>query len=238
VADPPQPMRCPVVLFDLGGTLIDEHEFSAWTEEARRVGLDFPEDHLAHAYADIKRETDGPGDLTPVSWWQKVLSRAAGRDVTEVTAERFRGFLLARPVQPRLYSDARRCLVQLREDGRRMGIISNSPSEARVREILTATGIAEYFDVVISSGTEGIAKPDPTIFRRGAERMHVAPDEACYVGDWAYRDAKAAIAAGLRGVWLNRDGWGFGGDPPEITSLTELPFHLLALEGRLAERSA
>ena len=53
--------------------------------------------------------------------------------------------------------------------------------------------------------------------------MAVKPDETLYVGNLAYTDAKAATAAGLHGVWLNRFGWGFGEEPPEITSLTELP---------------
>jgi len=51
-----------------------------------------------------------------------------------------------------------------------MGVVSNSRSEESVRGMLRATGIEEFFRVVVSSGTEGVAKPDPEIFRRAVAR--------------------------------------------------------------------
>ena len=112
----------------------------------------------------------------------------------------------------------RRCLERLKRDGRALGVVSNSWSEAGVRETLQKARILGYFSVIVSSGTEGISKPDPEIFRRAVSRIGVRADEAFYVGDLPYTDAKAAASAGLRSVWLNRDGDGFGEDPPEITS--------------------
>ena len=99
-----------------------------------------------------------------------------------------------------------------------------------VRRILDRVGILDYFSPILSSGTEGVEKPDPAIFRRAVQRMNVAPSEAVFVGNLARTDAKAAETAGLHGVWLNREGFGYGLDPPEITSLLEVPLIVRRLE--------
>jgi HAD superfamily hydrolase (TIGR01509 family) len=219
-----------LVLFDLGGTLIEEREYADWAEAARRWGLDLGEEPLARAYSEIQRETDVPPRRpTTAEFWQKVLSRALESPVGLPVAEQFVAYWHEHPSAPRLFSDARGCLERLQRERRRMGVISNSRSEASIRDKMRQTGILDFFEVVLSSGTEGVEKPDPEIFRRGLRRSGVPPSEAFYVGDLEYTDAKAARAAGLRSVWLNRDGTGMG-DEPEITSLTELPFHLAKIE--------
>jgi putative hydrolase of the HAD superfamily len=223
------------VLFDLGGTLVDERDYAGWTEQARRLYLDFDPDELAHAYQEVLTEVDAEPALPDrearlLDFWRRTLSRAAQKDVTQSTAEKF---LLAQKKSPapvQLYSDARRCLDQLRQEHRALGVISNSTSEARVRQILDEAGILDYFDRVVSSGTEGVEKPNPEIFLRAVRRLGVSPPEALYVGNLAYTDAKAAQAAGLRAVWLNREGFGFGEDPPEITSLLEVPLCVRRVE--------
>ena len=225
--------RFRAVFLDLGGTLLDERDYPAWVEIGAALGLDVDEYHLAHAYLEVERETDTPRPPPHEERWREVLTRASGARVDLATARRFYDELRAHPSPPRLYSDVRRSLVQLREDGRRLGIISNSRSESSVRELLQATDLIAFFEVVVSSGSEGVEKPDPEIFRRAAGKLDLPVASCFHVGDLAYRDAKAAQAAGFGSVWLNREGTGFGEDPPEITSLTELPFHLLSLEGRL-----
>jgi len=221
-----------IVFLDVGGTLVDERDYPLWVELGRSVGVELDEYHLAHAYLEVERETDTPDPPSHEARWQQILTRASGAPVSAATASKFMEAWHRSPVRPRVYSDVVRCLVQLRNDGRRLGVISNSRSEESLRLLLDRAGLVNFFEVVVSSGTEGVAKPDPEIFRRAAARARVAVASAFHVGDLAYRDAKAARAAGLGSVWLNREGTGFGDDPPEITSLTELPFHLLSLEGR------
>ncbi len=227
--------RVRAVLFDLGGTLVDECDFAGWTDEARRLYLDFGPDELAHAYHEVLTEVDSEPALPDLEarvldFWRRTLARAAEREVTESTAGKFVSALRGNLSPLRLYSDTRRCLDALREEHRTLGVVSNSTSEARVRQILDQAGILDYFVRVVSSGTEGVAKPNPEIFHRALRRMNVAPPEALYVGDLAYTDAKAAHAAGLWGVWLNREGFGFGDDPPEITSLLEVPLCVARVE--------
>ncbi|MCI4343965.1 MAG: HAD family hydrolase [Thermoplasmata archaeon] len=224
------PPRIAVVFFDLGGTLVDEQDIAGWVDVAMQLGVDIPPDDFAHAYAEVLRETDCTPRVPFEEFWRRVLEGGSQRPVSEATVGRFIGAYLTHDRPLPLFSDTRRCLEDLRTEGRRLGIISNSRGEDHVREILIRRGIAEFFETVVSSGTEGVSKPDPEIFRRALARMKVRPEEAFYVGDLAYTDAKAAASVGLHSVWLNRGGTGFGDDPPEITSLLEVPVWILSME--------
>jgi putative hydrolase of the HAD superfamily len=229
--------RIRAVLFDLGGTLVDERDFAGWSDLARGVYLDLTPDEIGHAYAEVEAQLDG-GPFDPdhergvVEYWRRVLALASGTPVRAETAERF---VEARRAAERehplpLYSDVRRCLDQLRGERRRLAVVSNSTSEARVRRILDQAGILGYFARVVSSGTEGVSKPDPEIFRRAVDRLTVRPVEALYVGNLPRTDAVGARNAGLHSIWLHRDGTGLGNDPPEITSLLEVPLVVRQLE--------
>lgn len=229
------------VLFDLGGTLIDERDYAGWTELARHLYIDLDPEDIAHAFAEVERETDAPERVSPAEFWRRTLERASGREVSVPVAEKFvrdwAAKLDTRGHPLRLFSDARRCLELLSAEHRELGVVSNSRSEESVREILTHAGILHHFKCIVSSGTERVAKPDPEIFHRALRRMGARPQESLYVGNLAYTDAKAAAAAGLHSVWLHRDGTGFGNDPPEITSLLEVPIVVRLIEQSAAERS-
>ena len=233
---PPSAPSIRAVLFDLGGTLIDERNFAGWAEVAGRCLLDLDPDRLAHAYHEVEIDIDAHprpelwGEAGLFDFWQRVLSEAAGREVGRATVERFAHGVRDLDGEIHLFSDARRCLDALRAQRRALGIVSNSSSEARVRSILDRAGILDYFSRVVSSGTEGVAKPEAEIFHRAVRRMDVAPGEAFYVGNLASTDARAARAAGLHSVWLHRDGTGLGDDPPEITSLLEVPLVVRRIE--------
>jgi 2-haloalkanoic acid dehalogenase type II len=218
--------RIRAVLFDLGGTLVDYHDYGHWSELARRCFVDAPEEEMAHAFHEVERETDTRDRVSYTEFWRRTLSRASGREVERSAAERFLALTREHPGFNRLYSDSRRCLEDLRSDGRRLAVVSNSSSEAHVRAILHQTEILPFFEKVLSSGTEGVEKPNPEIFHRAVGRMGVRPEEAFYVGNLAFTDAEAAREAGLDAVWLNRTGTGMSAEPPEITSLLELPLWL------------
>lgn len=222
------------VLFDLGGTLLDLRDPNAWAEIAQGLGLAVDADHLVHALAQAELTTERPdGHPTQLEFWDLVLRLASDGQSAPGLSRRFLDELEKRDPPVHLFSDVRRCLDELRRQDRKLGIVSNSKSEARVRELLGRAGIADYFPVVVSSGTEGVAKPDPEIFRRAVDRVGVSAVQSFYVGDLPQTDAVAARRAGLESVWLNRAGTGLGDDPPEITSLTELPRWIRRVEDRV-----
>jgi HAD superfamily hydrolase (TIGR01662 family) len=223
--------RIRAVLFDLGGTLVDYHDFAHWSELAKQCFVEAPEEELAHAFVEVERETDGPDTrVKHTEFWRRTLSRASGKDIPSTTASRFIDLTHERPGFYRLYSDTCRCLEDLQDDGLRLAIVSNSSGEDHVHRILRSTGIDPFFERVVSSGTEGVEKPDAEIFHRAVERMKLERSETFYVGNLAYTDAEAARLAGLHAIWLNRGGTGMSEDPPEITSLLEVPLSVAQLE--------
>ena len=74
------------------------------------------------------------------------------------------------------------------------------------REKLVASGLSDYFDVVVVSAEFGAAKPDASIFRHALDQLGSDDKSAVMVGDSLSRDVNGAIAAGLGAVWVNRFG--------------------------------
>jgi putative hydrolase of the HAD superfamily len=104
-----------------------------------------------------------------------------------------------------LFDDALPCLDALAADGIRVGIITNGDKDIQ-RAKLDAMGLDGRVDHLITSGELGFAKPDSRIFEYACNVFEATPSETAYVGDRLRTDAVGAAAAGLLGVWLNRDG--------------------------------
>lgn len=96
---------------------------------------------------------------------------------------------------------------------------------------LQRVGLAAYFRFGLSASEHGAAKPDPGIYHAACRRLAVAPEDVLHVGDDAHADVIGARRAGLRAVWLNRDGiaWSAGESAPDLVvrDLAELADRLL-----------
>jgi FMN phosphatase YigB (HAD superfamily) len=87
------------------------------------------------------------------------------------------------------------------------------------------------FELVLSSASLGVAKPDVDFFLSLAERLALPPACVAYVGDRLDNDVEPAIRAGMVAVHLRRGPWGLiqstdpRSRPAEITieSLSQLP---------------
>jgi putative hydrolase of the HAD superfamily len=229
---PPSPEnKIQAVLFDLGGTLVDMRDFPAMEDMANRLGVSVDADNLAHWTSEMRDENDRQGETwTMEEFWRKVVEGANGKPVPDGQwAQLFRA-VSAHEFPALLYSDARMCLDELKHDRLTLGVVTNHVSEQSARELLARNAVLGYFKIVVASGTERVAKPDPEIFRRGVERLKVQPHETLYVGDKPNTDVRAAERAGLHGLWLHREGTGYGEDPPEVTSLAEVPIWITQFE--------
>ncbi len=107
--------------------------------------------------------------------------------------------LLARP--PRLAPGAGEALAQLRDDGVRLGLVSNIVAESgrATRAVLDHLGVRPLFHAIALSADDGKAKPDPSPYHRCLRELRVPASRAWYVGDLPM-DAIGAVAAGLRPV--------------------------------------
>ncbi len=117
-----------------------------------------------------------------------------------------------------LYEDVIPVLAVLRDDGLRLGLISNTS-----RDLATFVRHFELdVDAWISSGSHGKVKPSPTIFRAALELLGVEPAEAAMIGDSPVDDVEGARGLGLTAFLLDRDGR-YPDRADALASLADLP---------------
>jgi HAD superfamily hydrolase (TIGR01509 family) len=70
---------------------------------------------------------------------------------------------------------------------------------------------------VLTSAELGVQKPDPAAFGALVAQLGVPAERCYYVGDDPKCDIAGAVAAGLRGVWLDNEGKTYPADAPAPT---------------------
>ena len=86
----------------------------------------------------------------------------------------------------------------LREQGMRLGLISNIISLSVAPHFLEEYGVRSYMDCMVLSSATGIRKPSAEIFRVAERQLGLGPDELAYVGDTLSRDVRGVRNAGWR----------------------------------------
>jgi putative hydrolase of the HAD superfamily len=89
---------------------------------------------------------------------------------------------------------AKNVIAALRKNnGLKMAMLNNESGPLNDYRIATF-GLAEYFDGFFCSAYIGMRKPEPRMFRTGAELLHFQPEECAFIDD---RDKNCAAAAGV-----------------------------------------
>jgi phosphoglycolate phosphatase len=96
----------------------------------------------------------------------------------------------------RLYPGVIEGLTAFRAAGLRLAVITNKAA-AFTEPLLTATGLAQWFEFAISGDTLAEKKPHPLPLLHACERFGVSPAENLHIGD-SKHDAAAAMAAGCQ----------------------------------------
>ncbi len=232
-------MSIRAVFFDLDGTLLD-HAGAAIAAAKRRIRSEVPRvtpEALRSAVAEWFRLEEHymnrflRGALTfeeQRRYRTSDMLNALGRHLPDSIESRddwFNEYLAYYEAEWKLFPDAKQLLVDERNSlgCERLGVITNGDS-AQQRKKLTATGLDQFLSIVVISSEVGVAKPTPEIFATAAIQCEMAPSEIAYVGDRQDTDAEAASAAGLFGIWLDRNKTGAQPSTlPTIHSLAELP---------------
>lgn len=119
------------------------------------------------------------------------------------------------------FPDVLPALSQLKEYP--MAVLTNGDLNQQ-RQKLRAFGISSCFEMIITPEEAGASKPDKRIFNYAARQAHLHDKDCTYIGDQLDSDARAAVQAGWRGVWLDRAASSdLVEDVPVIHSLCELP---------------
>jgi putative hydrolase of the HAD superfamily len=191
------------VFFDVDDTLVD-YETAAYRSFRAALGDDADYDvwrGLEHYERFMSGEL-GFQEMRHLRMADYLVAIGRSADVpraVEIERVRFDGVM----EHCALFDDALPCLQRLRDRGLLLGLITNNES-VHQRAKITAVGLDGLFDVVVISGEFGVAKPDPRIFAHACELLGVRPEEALHVGDNLTADARGAMAAGMRAVWLDR----------------------------------
>lgn len=179
------PAKVSTVIFDLGETLVDETR--QWEIVARAAGVP------AFTVAALIGSAIERGLDHWALWDELGVEHISAVDHGyRVTADLF-------------YPDAIPTLRVLRQDGYRVGIVANQP-EGIVEQL---QDIDLGLDVVATSASIGVAKPDPRFFERVADLACVAAGEIVYVGDRLDNDVLPAQSIGMTAVFIKRGPWGY-----------------------------
>ena len=157
--------------------------------------------------------------------WTKGLKKVGVEDY-ELANELVAKFISERRKAPFVFDESFEVLEALKKDHRLVLLTNGAPSLQNEKLTITPE-ISQYFDLIVISGDFGRGKPDASIFRHVLEKSDTRPGEALMVGDNLMTDILGANRAGIRSVWLNREGT----EPhPEVKPTYEID-HL----GKLAE---
>ncbi len=185
-------MRCPVVLFDLDGTLIDSGPIIvASMKHASLTVLGREPDEER-----VRAAIGGPGLIAQM--------RDLDPDRVDELIDAYRAHNEPLHEELEAFADVLELLPVLRAEGRRLGIVTAK----RLRTVDLALDrfpvLRETAEVVIGAEDTERHKPDPAPLLEAVRRLDVDPEAVAYVGDSPF-DIRAAKAAGMLAVAV---GWG------------------------------
>lgn len=186
------------IIFDLDNTLIDFMKFKKIScEEAIEAmidaGLDLPKkkalDELYSIY--FKEGLENP------RIFQKFLLKVTGKVDYKKLAYAIVAYRQARTGFLHPYPGAKRALIQLKENGLKLAVVSDAPKlKAWIR--LVTMKIDDFFDVVVAKEDTGRTKPSRLPFRAALKKLKLKPEECLMVGDMPDKDIKGARALGIK----------------------------------------
>ena len=164
------------VLFDLDGVLVDatEWHYEALNRALRLFGFDITRYEHLSGYNGLP--TRKKLEMLSV---EKGLPAALHTMLNRLKQVYTRDEILTRcrPVFEKEYM-----LSRLKAEGYQMAVCSNSIRES-LEMMIRQSGLAEYFDFLVSNEDVKKPKPDPEIYLKAIERLGVSPSEVLIVED-------------------------------------------------------
>ncbi len=182
-----------VILFDIGGVLLT----NGWDHCERAAVLN--QFHLD--IAAFEKRHPGPNDL----WERDMISARQYLDETvfyEPRSFSHDDFLAAICAQSEeLPNGAVGILRELAASGRYMLGCLNNEAREPIQYRLRKFGLAQHFDVALSSCFVGLRKPRPEIYRRALDIIGKPADRVLFIDDRA-ENAASAAATGMKAMWF------------------------------------
>ena len=198
-------MNYKAVIFDLDGVICftDKYHYLAWKKMADGMGIYFDE--------TINNRLRGVSRMESLEIilerYDKELSQEEKQKLAEEKNKTYVE-LLGQMTEKDLSSEVKEILDKLRERGLKLAIGSSSKN---AKFILERLGLKDYFDAVSDGTNISKSKPDPEVFLKAAEFLHMAPADCLVV-----EDAKAGIEAAKAGGF-NSAGLGEAAESEAVT---------------------
>jgi putative hydrolase of the HAD superfamily len=178
------------VIFDVGGVLLRTHDQGSRRKWETRLGLKSGELAFLVFDSELGRQAQlGQASLEEVWAWIGTHLGLSGKQLSNLMRDFWSGDRLdeelcgyIRGLRPRY----------------RTGMLSNNwapDGRAMAQEL----GIADCFDVFVTSAEIGVMKPDPRIYQVALDRLGITPPEGIFVDDFAV-NVEAARQLGLRTI--------------------------------------
>ncbi len=207
-----------VVFFDLGNTLI--YEKDPWTpfyERADQALLDVlreaglqADQQMYHGFRGLldlyyHRRGHDTKEETTLVLLKQLLEEHGNHQVTEgVLHAALRAMYSITQENWHVEEDAIPTLHTLKENGFRIGVITNSSDDENTQTLMDKAGIRPYLDWAISSAAFGKRKPHPAIFDAGLRHFGIGAQRAAMVGDTFDADVVGAEQVGMLSIWITR----------------------------------
>ncbi|MCB6839977.1 beta-phosphoglucomutase [Weissella viridescens] len=190
------------VAFDLDGVLADTAKFhtQAWRQLAERLGVKW----TPQLQEDLKG-IDRMGSLTLIlkaGGLENQYTSDEQRDLAEQKNAAYKK-LIATLTPVDILPGMQAFLDELKEHDYKLSVASASKNAPAILERL---GLSDYFEGIVDPATLTAGKPDPEIFERAAEILHLDPTQVM-----GLEDSKAGIES-IRGAHELAIGIGVPGD--------------------------
>jgi len=193
-------------IFDLDGVIVDTavYHFKSWKSLADELGINFTlQDNERLKGVSRMRSLEiilEIGKTTKTEAEKQELASRKNEWYTE---------MISKMTPAEVLPGAEMFLQEVKNAGIKT-VLGSGSKNAGI--ILGKTGITPFFDAIIDGNDVSKAKPDPEVFLKGAEAVHVRPAD-CVVFEDAIAGVEAALAGGMKAVGIGS---------PEILSKANL----------------
>jgi len=219
------------LLLDAAGTLFEPSEpvTQVYLDIGSKYGVTLSADEILYRYRVAYSKPWSRSILRYVEdgkpFWSYILAEATNCH-NPAFAEEVYAYYSSGTAWRLIDPQARDVLRALKAAGVKLAVVSNF--DTRLRPILQSLNCLSCFDAVAVSAEVEAEKPNPTIFLKACELLHVEPADAVHVGDDRRNDVWGARSAGCDALL-----WG-----EDVASFADIARHLGVECGQTAAQLA
>ncbi|MDF2432982.1 MAG: beta-phosphoglucomutase [Mucilaginibacter sp.] len=182
-------------IFDLDGVIVDTavYHYKAWKRLANELGFDFTEEDN-----EKLKGVSRVRSLQLILQWGRVTKTKAEQEELATRKNDWYVDMISHMTPTEILPGAKEFLLDCRAAGIKTALGSASKNSMTILDKINLTPL---FDTVVDGNMVSKPKPDPEVFLKGAELLHVAAVD-CVVFEDAIAGVEAAITGGMKVVGI------------------------------------